>query len=155
MLLTLALGVIGASWWREYHRSAPTSLLSKQLPVQVPPFSGGEFTSAFQDHYFSTEGAHIHYGCYGEVSPSRAAKALRIEVGLIRIKETGPHLTLNGDRDGTRVITENPSDMEPNASSIFWTEGQYLFTIRAPSLKSALEFEKWMGDSQYRMMHCF
>jgi hypothetical protein len=157
MALTFAIGLIAAKLWAAPQAQSPEPKNTSEIQssAQTPRFTGGEFRSGFHDHYFSPDGAHIMYGCFEHNSLSQAAYWLREEVGATRAVERAPKLDNKGKAIGRRVVVRRPSDAEPDAASIFWTEHTRLFTIRAPSLKYALEFEEWMAAQEYRPRYCY
>jgi hypothetical protein len=161
VLFILAIGLISVKVWTAFRWSAHKDIsvnannrTDPQPLSQKEAFSGGEFTNGSYTYYFSSDGASIFYGCSTRSSLYNVDRALRVEIGNESVIERAPKVNDKGEKIGTRVVLSRPSDMEPKAASIVWTEGTYLFAVHAPSLKYAQEFEMWQAGWKYRSENC-
>jgi|GEM_PF-5660955 len=103
-------------------------------------FSGGIETSAFQAHYFSSDGGFLRYGCFERASPSVAARELHEYLTENHVVKRTAKLDDRGNRIGERLVLSPEPGPEPEAM-IVWNEGSRFHIIRAPTVKHALLFE--------------
>jgi hypothetical protein len=110
-------------------------------------FSGGIETSAFQTHYYSSDGGFLRYGCFERGSSSSATRLLREYMTQGRVVERTSMLDRQGKRIGERLVLTD--DFGPEAEArIVWTEGSHFHIIRAPTVRHARLFENsrmWAG----------
>lgn len=84
-------------------------------------------------HYRSTEKAN-------EVFATEVASA-------IKVIERGPKYNRNGSLVGQRAVAILlDTDKNEQYSSVFWTDGQSLFSIDSPSMTHVLQFERHRAE---------
>jgi hypothetical protein len=160
--ITFIIGLITTGLWvgshppANIHQGLESVQRSEiQLDGLRERFTDTGIVMSFRSLYRYSDGRHVSYGCYEVGSPSKADKTLRAETRFARAEEQGPKLNDKGEPVGARVVVRRPNSLEPGSASIFWTEGARAFTIHAPSLELALEFEKWIAASKYRAEYCY
>jgi hypothetical protein len=151
-LLAFIVGLIAASFKLARHQPALRPLtvttqssnpVSKPAPKQIT-FEIQRFTDNFRHMYESSDGVIVSYAYDNLGSSTRANNELRRELEYDdEIVDRAPYLNEAGKWVGERVVTQFPVVQNRNLVIIRWTDGSHFHSIHAPTMKYALEFERW------------
>jgi hypothetical protein len=150
LTVSVGAGVITLLRYRPPDTVQPTSAQPTESTSEADiTFTGGVSTSAFQTHYWSSDGKFLRFGCFERASTRVANLELRDYRSAGRVIEQGPKVNDDGERVGERIVVDEIPGLETEAN-IVWTEHSRIFLIRAPTVRHALLFEKsqmWADDN--------
>lgn len=169
-LLTFAIGFSVVWLWGLFavlvslfeapHISLPNSLSNNSAQITSFLYEKPRFVKTFRgcglgyvQGYETDDGQHLTEGNRGFQTQNEARNEFKKRIAkAVRIIENAPKYQNQNGEMGERVILINPPD-ERNAKetvSILWySDGEFITFINAPSLEMAFEFEQFLVTNNF------